>query len=164
MPAEQHDSSQLSSRIIGPTLDKLFGAKLYTQLQAHGQAVGLPSDDDMGNSEIGHNALGAGRVFDQGAKLVNRAIETGSMYEGEVWKTAIAQAKQNATAFGLVRVPGAPGFPLVPQAGAAGLFQPLGPRRLSTSLAPGCPGAREGREWEGQATFQAIRSTAGPTL
>ena len=80
-----------------PTLDKLFGAKLYTQLQAHGQAVGLPSDDDMGNSEIGHNALGAGRVFDQGAKLVNRAIETGSMYEGEVWKTAIAQAKQNAT-------------------------------------------------------------------
>ena len=80
-----------------PTLDKLFGAKLYTQLQAHGQAVGLPSDDDMGNSEIGHNALGAGRVFDQGAKLVNRAIETGSMYEGEVWKMAIAQAKQNAT-------------------------------------------------------------------
>lgn len=80
-----------------PTLDKLFGAKLYTQLQAHGQAVGLPSDDDMGNSEIGHNALGAGRVFDQGAKLVNRALETGSMYEGEVWKKAVAQAKENAT-------------------------------------------------------------------
>ena len=73
-----------------PTLDRLFGAKLYTQLQAHGKAVGLPSDDDMGNSEIGHNALGAGRVFDQGAKLVNRAIETGSMFQGDAWKQSIA--------------------------------------------------------------------------
>ncbi|MDO4570431.1 MAG: 2,3-bisphosphoglycerate-independent phosphoglycerate mutase [Planctomycetia bacterium] len=80
-----------------PTLDALFGAKLYTQLQAHGKAVGLPSDDDMGNSEIGHNALGAGRVFDQGAKLVNRAIETESMYDGEVWKSAIAQALAGGT-------------------------------------------------------------------
>ncbi len=80
-----------------PTLDKLFGAKLYTQLQAHGKAVGLPSDDDMGNSEIGHNALGAGRVFDQGAKLVNRAIETGTMYQGDVWKAAVATAKKDAT-------------------------------------------------------------------
>ena len=80
-----------------PTLDKLFGAKLYTQLQAHGKAVGLPSDDDMGNSEIGHNALGAGRVFDQGAKLVNRSIETGSMYRGDVWKKAIAAATAGGT-------------------------------------------------------------------
>ena len=80
-----------------PTLDKLFGAKLYCQLQAHGQAVGLPSDDDMGNSEIGHNALGAGRVFDQGAKLVNKAIETASMFDGEVWKKAVAAAKDGHT-------------------------------------------------------------------
>ena len=36
-----------------------------------------PDDGDMGNSEVGHNALGAGRVFDQGAKLVNRAIASG---------------------------------------------------------------------------------------
>ncbi|MDO5114159.1 MAG: 2,3-bisphosphoglycerate-independent phosphoglycerate mutase [Planctomycetia bacterium] len=80
-----------------PTLDKLFHAKLYTQLQAHGRAVGLPSDDDMGNSEIGHNALGAGRVFDQGAKLVNRAIESGSMFDGEVWKTAVTKALAGGT-------------------------------------------------------------------
>ncbi len=76
-----------------PTLDKLFGAKLYCQLQAHGKAVGLPSDEDMGNSEIGHNALGAGRVFDQGAKLVLGAIESGRMFQGEVWKKTIATAK-----------------------------------------------------------------------
>ncbi len=80
-----------------PTLDQLFHAKLYTQLQAHGKAVGLPSDDDMGNSEIGHNALGAGRVFDQGAKLVNRSIETGSMYQGETWKKAISTAQAGGT-------------------------------------------------------------------
>ena len=66
--------------------------------------------------------------------------------------------------FGFIRVPGAPGFPLVPQAGAAGLFQPLGPWRLLTSSAPGCPGTREGREWGGQAMFQDTQSTAGPTL
>ena len=76
-----------------PNLDKLFGAKLYCQLQAHGKAVGLPSDEDMGNSEIGHNALGSGRVFDQGAKLVNAAIESGSMFRGQAWKEIIAAAK-----------------------------------------------------------------------
>ena len=72
-----------------PTLDDLFSQPLYTQLQAHGTAVGLPSDADMGNSEIGHNALGAGRVFDQGAKLVNEAVQTGNMFDGESWKQAI---------------------------------------------------------------------------
>ena len=52
-----------------PNLDKLFKSDLYTQLKAHGKAVGLPSDDDMGNSEVGHNAIGAGRVFDQAPVL-----------------------------------------------------------------------------------------------
>ena len=80
-----------------PTLDRLFASKLYTQLKAHGVAVGLPSDDDMGNSEIGHNALGAGRVFDQGAKLVNRAIESGALFEGEAWKKAAGAAKAGGT-------------------------------------------------------------------
>src|ERR1035437_9034427 len=40
-----------------PVLDKLFQSPLYTQLKAHGPAVGLPSEDDMGNSEVGHNAF-----------------------------------------------------------------------------------------------------------
>ena len=51
-----------------PCLDRLFKSELFTKLQAHGTAVGLPTDEDMGNSEVGHNALGAGRVFSQGAK------------------------------------------------------------------------------------------------
>ena len=57
-----------------PCLDALMASDLYTTLKAHGTAVGMPSDDDMGNSEVGHNALGAGRVFAQGAKLVNNSI------------------------------------------------------------------------------------------
>ena len=50
-----------------PNLDKLLKEYPTVSLKAHGTAVGLPSDDDMGNSEVGHNALGAGQVFAQGA-------------------------------------------------------------------------------------------------
>jgi 2,3-bisphosphoglycerate-independent phosphoglycerate mutase len=75
-----------------PLLDKLFAEKMLTQLKAHGPAVGLPDEGDMGNSEVGHNAIGAGRVFDQGAKLVNAAIEKGKIYETPVWKNVTAPA------------------------------------------------------------------------
>ncbi|MEZ4356540.1 MAG: 2,3-bisphosphoglycerate-independent phosphoglycerate mutase [Myxococcota bacterium] len=71
-----------------PTLDRLAATTPSGRLLAHGRAVGMPSDDDMGNSEVGHNAIGAGRVFDQGAKLVARAIAEGTIFEGEhagVW-------------------------------------------------------------------------------
>ncbi|MEJ2627216.1 MAG: 2,3-bisphosphoglycerate-independent phosphoglycerate mutase, partial [bacterium] len=76
-------------RALTPVLDDLWGNHPHLLLQAHGTAVGLPSDKDMGNSEVGHNAIGAGRVFAQGARRVNKAIEEGSMWEGEVWKKLI---------------------------------------------------------------------------
>ena len=60
-----------------------------TQLKAHGTAVGLPSDADMGNSEVGHNAMGCGRVFAQGAKLVSNAISSGDMFKGETWRKLV---------------------------------------------------------------------------
>jgi 2,3-bisphosphoglycerate-independent phosphoglycerate mutase len=69
-----------------PTLDHLFQEPLFTTLKAHGKAVGLPTDDDMGNSEVGHNALGAGRVFAQGAKLVGEAIKSGAIFTGKSWR------------------------------------------------------------------------------
>ena len=68
-----------------PVLDTLFQAPMFTRLKAHGTAVGMPSDDDMGNSEVGHNALGVGRVFSQGAKLVSEAIHSGKIFEGRAW-------------------------------------------------------------------------------
>jgi len=74
-----------------PTLDKLTDGELYTELAAHGPSVGLPSDDDMGNSEVGHNALGAGRIFAQGAKLVHSAFSNGAIFETGVWHQAIAR-------------------------------------------------------------------------
>jgi 2,3-bisphosphoglycerate-independent phosphoglycerate mutase len=80
-----------------PNLDCLRASRFYCQLQAHGIAVGLPTDDVMGNSEVGHNALGAGRVFDQGARLVNRAIETGRIFETEVWSNIVRRAKNGGT-------------------------------------------------------------------
>jgi len=80
-----------------PNLDKLMASSLKTQLKAHGPAVGLPSEDDMGNSEVGHNALGAGRIFAQGAKLVNSSIETGSIYTSESWNKIIESGKAGGT-------------------------------------------------------------------
>jgi len=73
-----------------PNLDRLIGQAPWTLLKAHGTAVGLPSDADMGNSEVGHNAMGAGRVVDQGAKLVDEAIESGKIWTSEAWKALVA--------------------------------------------------------------------------
>jgi len=82
-----------------PTLDELLAADHACELRAHGPAVGLPSEDDMGNSEVGHNALGAGRIFDQGAKLVNHAIAEGSLFENPVWIEAIDRGREHALHF-----------------------------------------------------------------
>src|SRR3954470_6005162 len=72
-----------------PTLDRLWVPGVRAELRAHGRAVGLPSDDDMGNSEVGHNALGAGKIYAQGAKLVNRALASGALFVGPTWKAVI---------------------------------------------------------------------------
>ncbi len=76
-------------------LDLFMETSPWTKLKAHGLAVGLPSDADMGNSEVGHNAMGCGRVFSQGAKLVASSIESGKMFEGDTWKKLIKNAKDN---------------------------------------------------------------------
>ena len=81
-----------------PTLDWMMKNCPMTRLKAHGGAVGLPSDDDMGNSEVGHNALGCGQIYSQGAKLVNESIESGKMYESSAWQELSKNAKdKNST-------------------------------------------------------------------
>jgi len=77
-----------------PELDALFAEPLFAELKAHGTAVGLPSDADMGNSEVGHNALGAGRVFSQGAKLVDDAIASGALFQGTAWQGVVERARE----------------------------------------------------------------------
>jgi len=69
-----------------PNLDYLMKRCPFMILKAHGTAVGLPSDADMGNSEVGHNAIGAGRIFDQGSKLVDKAISSGDVFNTDTWK------------------------------------------------------------------------------
>ena len=76
-----------------PVLDELFRACPNTLLKAHGKAVGLPSDDDMGNSEVGHNAIGAGQVYEHGASLVSNAIATGILFERDAWKEITGNAR-----------------------------------------------------------------------
>ena len=78
-----------------PNLDMLMAKYPMVALKAHGTAVGLPSDDDMGNSEVGHNALGAGQVFAQGAKLVSNSIESGKMFASATWQELIGNVKTN---------------------------------------------------------------------
>jgi 2,3-bisphosphoglycerate-independent phosphoglycerate mutase len=74
-------------------LNALTAKNPHTRLKAHGKSVGLPSDDDMGNSEVGHNAMGCGRVFSQGAKLVSQSIESGAMFTGKAWQEITGTVK-----------------------------------------------------------------------
>jgi len=94
----KHDESDAVFSAKTPCLDELFKSELYTELQAHGKAVGMPSDDDMGNSEVGHNALGAGRVFNQGASLVNEAIDSGEIFQSDIWNDLSGKAKNGENA------------------------------------------------------------------
>ena len=90
----------ISNAVAGaytPNLDALMANYPMVALKAHGTAVGLPSDDDMGNSEVGHNALGAGQVFAQGAKLVTQSIESGKMFASSTWQEIVGNVKANAS-------------------------------------------------------------------
>ena len=80
------------------SLDGLYKDYPWTKLKAHGLAVGLPSDADMGNSEVGHNAMGCGRVFAQGAALVSNSIKSGDMFKGATWVKLVENCKKNSSA------------------------------------------------------------------
>jgi 2,3-bisphosphoglycerate-independent phosphoglycerate mutase len=86
-----------------PHLDRLFAtAPVFLKLAAHGTAVGMPSDADMGNSEVGHNAMGAGRIFEQGAKLVDEAIASGALFRGAVWRRLVRNTVERGSSFHLI--------------------------------------------------------------
>ena len=85
-----------------PHLHYLKNHSFYTELKAHGLYVGLPNEDDMGNSEVGHNAFGAGRTISQGALLVSEGIKSGSIFFGESWKKIIKQTNKTLHLIGLI--------------------------------------------------------------
>ena len=93
------DYGNAVNRAYKPHLDKFMKESPMIQIKAHGTAVGLPSDDDMGNSEVGHNALGCGQIYSQGAKLVNESIETGDIFTSETWNELVDNAQQSTMHF-----------------------------------------------------------------
>src|SRR5262245_58852677 len=97
-----HDDGDAVYLARTPNLDWLATNALATSLAAHGTAVGMPSDADMGNSEVGHNALGCGRVFDQGAKLVSEAIEDGRIWRSPVWQKLTERVRQSGEPMHLI--------------------------------------------------------------
>lgn len=80
-----------------PVLDKLSTSEYHTKLHAHGTYVGLSTDQEMGNSEVGHNTLGGGRVFTQGAKLVQQAFDDGSIFHSDTWRKVEACGSRGNT-------------------------------------------------------------------
>ncbi|KAM1038476.1 hypothetical protein FF1_033159 [Malus domestica] len=83
--ADQYNCIHVAETPVMDSLKKGAPGR-WRLVRAHGTAVGLPTEDDMGNSEVGHNALGAGRIFAQGAKLVDAALASGKIFEGEGFK------------------------------------------------------------------------------
>ncbi|MEE0857917.1 MAG: 2,3-bisphosphoglycerate-independent phosphoglycerate mutase [Acutalibacteraceae bacterium] len=80
-----------------PNLDKIFAENPYTTIGASGLSVGLP-DGQMGNSEVGHTNMGAGRIVYQDLTRITKAIEDGDFYKNEVLLNAIENVKKNGTA------------------------------------------------------------------
>ncbi len=87
------DAGDMVAKASKPHLDWLESHVVKSRLKAHGTAVGMPDDTDMGNSEVGHNAIGAGRVFAQGARLVNEAIASRRLFDGDTWKTLVERCQ-----------------------------------------------------------------------
>lgn len=77
-----------------PNLDYLMKNYPHTLLQASGMAVGLP-DGQMGNSEVGHMNIGAGRIVYQSLTLINKAVMDGSFYTNEAYLNAVKHVKLN---------------------------------------------------------------------
>ena len=95
-PNAQHDDFNAIKLARTPRCDALKDRYPHTLIQTSGRAVGLP-DNTMGNSEVGHQNIGAGRVVYQESVRITVAIEDESFFSNPALTAAIAQAKQNGT-------------------------------------------------------------------
>ena len=85
------------SRAATPRLDAIFAENPYTTLSASGMSVGLP-EGQMGNSEVGHTNIGAGRVVFQDLPRISNAIKDGSFFENPAYVEAMDNAKRSGKA------------------------------------------------------------------
>ncbi|MFW6370861.1 MAG: 2,3-bisphosphoglycerate-independent phosphoglycerate mutase, partial [Bacteroidota bacterium] len=90
----KHDKTDVISQTPTPNMDRLTAANPNSQLLTSGEDVGLP-DGQMGNSEVGHLNIGAGRVVYQDLVKINLAIKDNSIADNPVLKEAFTYAKNN---------------------------------------------------------------------
>lgn len=84
-----------------PNLDRLFGNNPATLIGASGMDVGLP-DGQMGNSEVGHTNIGAGRIVYQELTRITKSIKDGDFFQNEAFLNAVESAKKNHSALHLI--------------------------------------------------------------
>ena len=84
-----------------PRLDKIFAENPHCKLSASGLDVGLP-EGQMGNSEVGHTNIGAGRVVFQDLPRISRAVEDGSFFENEAYMEAMDDCRERGSALHLM--------------------------------------------------------------
>lgn len=103
--SEKYDATKLAHPVNVPRLEK---EEKFIKIKADGENVGLP-EGQMGNSEVGHLNLGAGRIVYQDLSKINNAIKDGSFFTNERFLNAIEHAKKNNSAlhiYGLVSTGG----------------------------------------------------------
>ncbi|MBD3299949.1 MAG: 2,3-bisphosphoglycerate-independent phosphoglycerate mutase [Candidatus Moranbacteria bacterium] len=98
--APKHDGNavELAKKPVYNSLKKKFA---YTELRAHGKYVGL-EDDKTSGSEVGHINIGAGRIVEQDALIINQAIRDGSFFKNEAFLGAIEHVKKNKSSLHLM--------------------------------------------------------------
>lgn len=99
VPNETYGNAIVSAK--KPNIDRLFAKYPYTTIGASGMDVGLP-DGQMGNSEVGHTNIGAGRIVYQELTRITKAIADGDFFENEALAGAVNSAKQNGKALHLI--------------------------------------------------------------
>lgn len=99
VPNETYGNAIVSAK--KPNIDRLFAEYPYTTIGASGMDVGLP-DGQMGNSEVGHTNIGAGRIVYQELTRITKAIADGDFFENEALAGAVNSAKQNGKALHLI--------------------------------------------------------------
>ena len=77
-------------------IDQLFEKYPWVSLEASGEAVGILKGQ-MGNSEVGHNALGAGQIIKQGIAKIEDDFQTGTIWQSAAWRGAIANVKEHSS-------------------------------------------------------------------
>ncbi len=99
VPNETYGNAIVAAKT--PNLDKLFAECPYTTIGASGMDVGLP-EGQMGNSEVGHTNIGAGRIVYQELTRITKSIQDGDFFKNEALTAAMESAKTNGKALHLI--------------------------------------------------------------